>query len=266
MTDASPITCSIDDNGVATLTLNRPEKLNTLTSPMIDEWLAVFSDWQTNDAVNVIVLTGAGKAFCAGGDAGSMQDRTKIDALERKDFLWRKLHRIALVMEQMDKPVIASINGTARGAGMDAALMCDLRVMAQSATYAESYINMGVIAGNGGTYYLPRLVGADRALELFWTGRVVTSEEAERLGLATLVVPDDQLRERTLKLATTIAKQPKAAVRAYKRAVYQSPGMSLSAHLDMISSHMSVLRDTDDHRDKVAAFLRSTQERSARNK
>ena len=248
----------INNSGVATLTFNRPEKLNILTTQMIDEWIAILSDWQNNESVNVIVLTGAGKAFCAGGDANAMQDRSKIDALERKNFLWHKLHRIALLLEQIDKPIIACINGTARGAGMDIALMCDLRFIAESATLAESYINMGVIAGNGGTYYLPRIIGIDRALELFWTGRVIGSNEAMNLGLVTKVIPDQELLENTLQFAELIAHQPKAAIRTYKRAVYQSLGMSLSTHLDLISSHMSVLRDTDDHRNKVANFLNST--------
>jgi enoyl-CoA hydratase/carnithine racemase len=142
---------------------------------------------------------------------------------------------------------------------MDIALMCDLRILSRSASLAESYINMGVIAGNGGTYYLPRIVGNARALELFWTGRVISADEAERLGLATEVVADEQLLTRTYELARAIAAQPQAAVCAYKRAVYQGANMPLATHLDMISSHMSVLRDTDEHRSKVAAFLERTR-------
>jgi enoyl-CoA hydratase/carnithine racemase len=128
-------------------------------------------------------------------------------------------------------------------------------MMAQSATLAETYINVGLIAGDGGTYYLPRLIGVARALELFWTGRVVDAAEAERIGLVTRVVADEQLLPVTYDLARTIAAQPFEAVRAYKRAVYQGMTMSLDAHLDMVSSHTSILRDTPEHRERVEAFL-----------
>lgn len=242
-------------DGIATLTLNRPEKYNAFTRDMITEWHRILCESAEDPSVKVVVLTGAGKAFCSGGDIGAQKERAENDSLERKDWLFRHVHKIAMIMDRIDKPTIAAINGPARGAGLDMALMCDLRVMAQSATVAESYINVGLISGDGGTYYLPRLIGMPRALELFWTGRVVTADEAERVGMVNRVVPDDQLLPATHELARQIAAQPFDAVRAYKRAAYQGMGMSLVAHLDMLSSHMSVLRDTPDHRSRVAAFL-----------
>jgi enoyl-CoA hydratase/carnithine racemase len=135
------------------------------------------------------------------------------------------------------------------------ALMCDLRVMAASATLAESYINVGLIAGDGGAFYLPRLIGIPRALELLWTGRVVGAEEAERIGMVSRVVPDAELMTTTYELARSIASMPYEAVRAYKRMVYQSLTMDLDAHLDLVSAHMSILRDTPEHRERVEAFL-----------
>ena len=244
-----------DEHGIATITLNRPEKYNAFTKDMINRWAELLEQCEADPAVKVIVLTGAGKAFCSGGDIGAQKDRANNDALERKDFLWRHVHKIAFTMERMDKPTIAAINGAARGAGLDMALMCDLRVMASSATLAESYINVGLIAGDGGTYYLPRLIGTARALELFWTGRAIDAAEAERIGVVNSVVPPDRLMPETYALARAIAGQPFEAVRAYKRAVYQGMSMTLSAHLDMVSSHTSILRDTPDHRARVAAFL-----------
>ncbi len=243
------------EDNIAILTLNRPEKYNAFTRDMITDWHRILSDSEEDPSVKVIVLTGAGKAFCAGGDIGAQKERAENDSLERKDWLFRHVHKIAMIMARIDKPTIAAINGTARGAGLDMALMCDLRVMARSATVAESYINVGLISGDGGTYYLPRLIGMPRALELFWTGRAVTAEEAERIGMVNRVVPDDQLLPASHELARQIAAQPFEAVRAYKRAAYQGMEMSLTAHLDMLSSHMSILRDTPDHRAKVAAFL-----------
>jgi enoyl-CoA hydratase/carnithine racemase len=255
MSTDSLILFDTDDHGVATITLNRPEKYNAFTKDMINRWAEILEQCETDPSIKVVVLTGAGKAFCTGGDINAQKDRANNDALERKDFLWRHVHKIAFIMERMDKPTIAAINGAARGAGLDMALMCDLRTMADTATLAESYINVGLIAGDGGTYYLPRIIGLPRALELFWTGRAIDAAEAERIGLVNNVVPADQLMAATYQLARAIAAQPFEAVRAYKRAVYQGMNMPLAAHLDMVSSHTSILRDTPEHRAKVAAFL-----------
>lgn len=241
-----------DSDGIATLTLNRPEKLNAFTPEMIDEWHAAIVAAAGDASVRVLVVTGAGRAFCAGGDVGKLQERSSLDALARKDSLWRRVHRIPLAMEAFDKPVIVAINGLARGAGLDMALMSDIRYMAASATMSESYIDIGVVAGDGGAYYLPRLIGMDKALELFWTGRVVDAAEAERLGIVTRVLPDHELLPATYELARRIAAQPSEAIRAYKRLAYQSLDLSLAAHLDMVSSHSAVLRDTQEHRDLVA--------------
>ncbi len=255
MSTESLILFDTDDHGVATITLNRPEKYNAFTKDMINRWGEILEKCETDPKVKVVVLTGAGKAFCTGGDISAQKDRANNDSLERKDFLWRHVHKIAFVMERMDKPTIAAINGAARGAGLDMALMCDLRTMADTATLAESYINVGLIAGDGGTYYLPRIIGMPRALELFWTGRAIGAAEAERIGLVNNVVPADQLMAATQQLARAIAAQPFEAVRAYKRAAYQGMNMPLAAHLDMVSSHTSILRETPEHRAKVAAFL-----------
>jgi enoyl-CoA hydratase/carnithine racemase len=244
-----------DAQGIATLTLNRPEKFNAFTKDMIVRWADLLAACGDDPEVKVIVLTGAGKGFCSGGDIGVQKERLKNDAIERKDFLFRYVHRIARLMQQIDKPVIAAINGAARGAGMDMALMCDLRVMSETATLAETYINVGLIAGDGGTWYLPRLIGIPRALELFWSGRTVGAAEAERMGIVNRVVAHDDLMPATYELARSIASQPFEAVRAYKRAVYQGATMDLAAHLDLVSSQTSILRDTPDHRARVDAFL-----------
>lgn len=255
MTTDNHLLFTVDADGIATLTLNRPDKYNAFTKDMIGQWVAHLERFETDDAMRVLVLTGAGKAFCAGGDIGAQKERAKNDAVERKHFLWRHVHKIALLMERIDKPTICALNGTARGAGLDMALMCDLRIMSDTATLAESYINVGLIAGDGGTYYLPRLVGMPRALELFWTGRPVDAAEAERIGIVNRAVPADQLMSVTYDLARAIARQPFEAVRAYKRAAVQGMGMTLASHLDMVSSHTSILRDTPEHRAKVEAFL-----------
>jgi len=246
---------SVDEDGIATLTLNRPDKYNAFTRDMVVRWLYLLEQAALDDTVKVLVLTGAGKAFCSGGDVGAQKERANNDSLERKHFLWRYVHRIALFMEQLDKPVIAAINGTARGAGLDMALMCDLRLMARSARLAESYIHVGLIAGDGGAWYLPRLIGMPRALELMWTGREVAAEEAERIGLVNRAVDDNKLMDEAYALAHSIAAQPFEAIRAYKRVAYQGATSTLTAHLDAVSSHMALLRDTPEHRARVDAFL-----------
>ena len=248
------ILLAVDADGIATLTLNRPDQLNAFDLEMVDAWRAALEQAEADERVKVIVVTGAGRAFCAGGDFEEMAKFSEMDSMGRKDFLYRHVHRIALTLERMEKPVIAAVNGAARGAGCDMALMCDIRLMASSATLAESYINIGLMAGDAGAWYLPRPIGTARALELFWTGRVVGAEEADRIGMVNRVVPDAELMTATYDMARTIAAKPQQAVRFFRRAVYQSQTMALATHLDMVSSHMAVLEDTPEHRAGIAAF------------
>ncbi len=240
--------------GVTVLTLNRPDKLNSFNRTMIGEWDRALDAIAGDAGTSVVVLTGAGRAFCAGGDADEMAQMQDADNIARRDYL-RAIHRIPLALERLDKPVIAAINGTARGAGMDMAIMCDLRVAAASATFAESYINMGLVSGDGGMYFLPRLIGAARALELLWTGRVVDAAEAERIGLVNRVVADADVLSAALDLAAAIAAQAQQAVRITKRSVYQAlENGSLASHLDAVSSHMAVLYDTREFKERLKAF------------
>ncbi|TWO71325.1 enoyl-CoA hydratase [Caenimonas sedimenti] len=254
MSDQPPVRLDVDADGIATLTLNRPEQLNAFDLKMIEAWRAALEAAEADERVKVVVVTGAGRAFCAGGDFEEMAKFSEMNSLDRKNFLYRNVHRIPLALERMDKPVIAAINGAARGAGLDMALMCDMRFMAQSATLAETYINIGLIAGDAGSWFLPRLIGTARALELFWSGRVVGAEEAERIGMVNRSVPDADLLKVTYDFARTVAAKPQQAVRFFRRAVYQSQTMALGAHLDMVSSHMAVLEDLPEHRDGIAAF------------
>ncbi len=250
-------------DGVAVLRLNRPERLNAFTLRMIDDWQAALRDAFDDAAVRVVIVTGNGKAFCTGADLDELAAAPPRDGIERKDVLWAHIHGIARILDAADKPVIAAVNGTARGAGCDMTLMCDLRIAAASATFAESYIHHGLVSGDAGAYYLPRLIGSARALELFWTGRVIGAAEAERIGLVNQVVPDEQLMETALQLARQIAAQPQQAVRLYKRMVRQSPDMALPTHLDMVSSHMSVLQDTPEYKARLAASLAKLGKRAS---
>lgn len=248
-----PLVFSVKDR-IATLRLNRPEKFNAFTPDMLDAWAAALQACETRSDVHVIVLTGTGRGFCSGGDVGNMKDRVADTAYSRRRYLAEKVHRIPLLLEALDKPVLVAINGTATGAGLDMALMGDIRIAARSARLGETYVNMGLFAGDGGTWYLPRLVGMSRALELFWTGRLVSADEAERYGMVNQVVDDDQLLPTTYALAEKLAAQPQLAIRLVKRAARQSAAMDLRTHLDMAASHMAFMYSTADHQEAARAF------------
>lgn len=239
---------------VAVITLNRPEKLNTFTTEMLHAWADALLDSQRRDDVRAIVVTGAGRAFCAGGDVGTMDERKDDGPLARKVGLQSRVYRVPLALLEVDKPVLVAVNGVATGAGMDMALMGDIRLAARSARFAETYVRIGIMAGDGGAWYLPRLIGMPRALELLWTGRFVEADEAERIGLVNAVVEDNVLMSTTLEMASRIAAGPPLAIRFMKRAAYQGATMDLRSHLDQVSSHMGLLFATQDHKEAVAAF------------
>lgn len=242
------------EDGVMVITLNRPEKKNAFNDEMIDLWVDALEEAQQNEDVHVVVLTGAGDAFCSGGDVGNMKTG-KPTPLDNKNRLWKNIHRVPKTLRSMDKPVIAAINGVAVGAGLDMALMADMRTMADTARVSEGYVKVGLVPGDGGAYYLPRLVGEAKAYELLWTGRFIDSEEALRLGLVNQVYPQEVFMEETLKLAKIISNGPQIAIRMMKRAVRQSLNMDLEQSLDLISSHMAIVKETEDHKEGVAAFL-----------
>ena len=239
---------------IAMLTLNRPESRNAFSDDMLDLWQQYLHKAQKDDRIQVIVVTGKGRSFCSGGDVRQFAEGT-LTSWNMKRYIWEGVHRVALTLEDIDKPVIAAINGHAMGAGLDMALMCDLRVCSDQAKLGESYINMGLVPGDGGAYFLPKLVGIAKALELLLTGDVLSAKEALQLGIVNKVVPHDQLLDDTLALANRIASKPPLAIRMIKRAVYQAQDSSLRSHLDYISSHMALLSETADHREAAKAFL-----------
>ena len=241
-------------NHVAIITLNRPKEKNSFSLEMIRLWNDYLKRARDDNKVRVIVVTGKGNTFCSGGDIREMAEG-KLRSWNMKTFLWEGVHRIILALEDLDKPVIAAINGAAMGAGMDMAIMCDIRICSERARLAESYINLGLVPGDGGAYFLPRLIGISKALELFLTGDEIDPEEALRLGIVNRVVTHEHLMEEALKLGDKIAQKPPMAVRLMKRAIYQAQASSLRSHLDYISSQMALLTETEDHLEAAASFL-----------
>jgi enoyl-CoA hydratase/carnithine racemase len=239
---------------VAIITINRPEAKNAFSPEMITLWRQFLEEARADNNVRVIIVTGKGDTFCSGGDIQDMAEG-KLRSWDMKKFLWEGVHRIILTLEDLDKPIIAAINGAAMGAGLDMAIMCDLRVCSDTAKLAESYIMMGLIPGDGGAYFLPRLVGIAKAMELLFTGDVLSAQKALEIGLVNCVVPHDQLIKETMILAEKIAKKPPLAIRMMKRAVYQSQMSTLRSHLDYISSQMALLSETHDHQEAARSFL-----------
>jgi enoyl-CoA hydratase/carnithine racemase len=244
------------DDGVWTLTLNRPAQRNAFSRPMLDAWERTLREARDDETARVLVLTGAGSAFCAGGDLSEIQEKWRRgDSIEQKNQLWRGVLRVPMALAELDKPVIAAINGAASGAGLDMALMCDIRLASDSARLAESYINVGLVPGDGGAYFLPRLVGLGRACELLFTGDPITAQEAERIGLINRVVPQEELLSEAQALARRIAAKPTQALRMTKRLIYSGLESSLKTSLDMSSSFFSHVLELDETSSAITTAL-----------
>lgn len=241
--------------GIATITLNRPARKNAFTLEMIDQWADMLEAWRKDPEVKVIVLTGTGDDFCSGVDFASGSQDQQPGPYEMKNVLWERIHRIALALEDIDKPVIAAMKGVAVGAGLDMALMCDMRFAADNARFSEGYVKVGLVPGDGGAYYLPRLVGLGKALELLLSGDFIDAQEALRIGMINRVYAQAQLMEETYQFAARLAELPQPVVRIIKRATYQSSRVDLRTALDMISSHMGVVRETEESKKAMMAAL-----------
>lgn len=256
------------DGAIAKLTLNRPEALNAFSMSMIRGWAEALQDAQDDSNIRVVIVKAVGKAFCAGGDVKSMMagDGFIADtengecwgdkAIDRKRALTNHIHKIALILDAMDKPVICAINGSAVGAGLDMALMCDIRIAADNVQLSGGYVKAGLVPGDGGCYFMPRLVGVAKALELLWTADFISAEEALRIGMVNKVVPADELEQATLEMASKIANNPPICVQMIKRAVYSGQRtQDLRTALDLISSQMAIVTEMEDHKEGVSAII-----------
>lgn len=243
---------------IATITLNRPEQRNAFTRTMLDMWAEALHEAKRDDQVRVVVVTGAGKAFCAGGDLTAIMEWQNDDPIGRKNHLWEGVYQVPFALEELDKPVIAAVNGAAVGAGCDMALMCDMRIASDQAMFAETYLLVGLVPGDGGAFYLPRLVGVAKACELLFTGERIDAQEAWRIGLVNRVVPHEELMARTYEMAEKIAKLPPRTVQLTKRLIYQGLEGNLKTALDLASSFMAHVLPSPEAREAV----RSTFERT----
>ncbi len=251
----------VGDDGVAVITLNRPEKMNSFTRRMIEEWAWAIEQAREDDNVRAVIVTGAGqRAFCAGMDvqqeaAGAGVLRSESGPAASRNSLRYNVHKVPRALMLLDKPYIAAVNGAAVGAGMDMASMADMRFAADTARFGMAYVRVGIIPGDAGAYFLPRLVGIARALELIWTGDLFTAQQALEWGYVSRVFPADRLMEETRAFAARLAEGPGVAIQLAKRLVYRSLETDLDHALDLAQSAMVIAQSTEDAREGPRAFV-----------
>jgi len=243
-------------DGVATLTLNRPERLNALGDTLRDDLLDAITRSSADPEVRVMVVTGAGKGFCSGGDVKAMNE-ARESGRERSlvDRIAPSRDRTLLAMRDAPQPIIAAVNGAAAGAGMNLALACDMRIASSAAKFSQAFVKRGLHPDWGGTYFLPRLVGMAKASELTFTGDVIDAPEALRLGLVSQVVAPEELMPSVLALARKIAAGPPVAIRLAKRALYRNSECGLREALEFETFAQNACTETEDAREGIRAFV-----------
>ncbi len=246
------------DSRVAVVMLNRPERLNALTRTMMQALVACLAELALDEAVGCVVLTGAGRAFCAGGDvqvqAAAASSGTSETPQHRADQL-RAAMEASRLLHEMPKPTIAMVNGVAAGAGLSLALACDMRLAGESARMTTAFAKVGLSGDFGGTWFLTQLVGPALARELYFTSEVMERERIAALGLANRIVPDGELETETMALAHRLANGPTLALRYMKRNLNVAECGGLAATLDSEAYGMMLARQTEDHREAAQAFM-----------
>jgi len=258
---AAPVLLEDRREAIATLTINRPEKLNALNSELSVALNAALSRLAEDESVRVVVLTGAGRAFCAGGDLGAIGQGRERNEVERLEPILRSGMQMVLKMRTMPQPVVAAVNGAAAGAGMNLALAADIRIAAEEATFGQNFSRMGLFPDYGGIYFLPQLVGPSKAAEMFYTGEMSDAQTALRLGLVSRVVPASQLGAAAKELAQKIAQGPPIAVRAVKQALFGSEKEKLEQALELEVRQQIECFHSEDCGEGVRAFFEKRKPR-----
>ncbi|WP_168791333.1 crotonase/enoyl-CoA hydratase family protein [Paraburkholderia aromaticivorans] len=252
-----------EDGGVVTLTMNQPETRNALSGPEQMQALVDTCERINRDArVKAVILTGAGPAFCAGGNVKHMRDKEGIAAgspFQIRNNYRNGIQRVPLALYNLEVPTIAAINGPAIGAGLDLACMCDIRIAARRAVFAESFAKLGIVPGDGGAWLLPRVVGMSKAAELSFTGDTIDASEALAAGLVSRVVDDAALLDAALEVARRIAANPSHSLRMTKRLLREGQHVRLDTLLEMSAAFQALAHHTQDHDEAVNAFLEKRQ-------
>jgi len=239
-----------NDNHVRIIQINRPDALNALNAELLSELAALIIDCQRDKSVRVVVLTGTEKVFAAGADIKDMHDKGFVDIVEN-DFFRPATEAI----ENLEKPLIAAVSGYALGGGCELAMMCDFIICSESAQFGQPEINLGVMAGIGGTQRLTKFVGKSKSMEMHLTGRFMNAEEAERSGLVSRIVPASELRQEVVEVAGKIAEKSSLSVKYIKESVNRSYEMTLSEGLRFERKSFHSLFGTDDKVEGMAAFI-----------
>ncbi|MDD5093087.1 MAG: enoyl-CoA hydratase/isomerase family protein [Dehalococcoidia bacterium] len=238
---------------VATITLNRPEKLNTMSPELMSDLTKVMGEVERDDEIRAVIVTGAGRAFCAGGDVpklfASSRDPITVMGLAHDGA------RMVSAMRNLPKPLIAAVNGPAIGGGLNIALACDIIIAAENASFCSAFISLGFHPDTGGIYFLTRLVGVARACELIFTGKTINAFEAERIGLVNHVVPADKLEATARELATRLANGPSKAIGLAKASIYQSLTMDMASVLELEARSVGMTLATEDANAAIDAFV-----------
>jgi len=244
-------------DGVAVLTMNRPDRLNAMSRPMLDAMLETLPRLAEDPDVGVVVLTGAGRGFCAGGDVKAMAEGAEagVGGLEERAQSLRSRMEVSRWLHEMPKPTIAMVNGPAAGAGLSLALACDMRVAGESARFGTAFARVGYSGDFGGSYFLTQLVGTAKARELYYTADLLDAAQALSIGLVNRVVPDAKLDEETMALAGRIANGPRVALRYMKRNMNAAETGTLKDVFDLEAWHHTRTGLTEDHREAARAFV-----------
>jgi 2-(1,2-epoxy-1,2-dihydrophenyl)acetyl-CoA isomerase len=246
--------CEQNDS-VLKITLNRPEKLNALTDVMLQELRDAFAKAAGDRATRAVLLTGAGKGFCPGQDLANVQELSKGGTPEYGDHVRNNYNPLILAMVRLPKPIVCAVNGVAAGAGMSLAMACDVRIASEKASFLQAFINIGLVPDSGSTWFLPRLVGRQRALDLMLSGRKLSATEALDWGLVNQVVAPEQLLDEATKTATRYAAAPTFAIGQLKRNLDFAETHSLEDLLALEAKSQAECGLTADHQEGIRAFL-----------
>jgi 2-(1,2-epoxy-1,2-dihydrophenyl)acetyl-CoA isomerase len=247
------------DERIATITLNRPDRMNAFSNQMMIEWEDAIRRSETDPGVRVVIVTGAGRAFCAGADLkaeGERGDllRAQVSAADRRNSLRHSVHRVSVALQYLDKPYIAAINGAAVGAGMDMASQADIRIASDQARFGMAFVNVGLVPGDGGAWLMPRIVGIQQALDLIWSGEVFDAAKALDIGYVFKVVPHDALIDETRAYALKLADGPPIAIQMAKRLVYRGLNTGYLEGLEAAQAAFTISGSSEDAKEGPAAF------------
>jgi 2-(1,2-epoxy-1,2-dihydrophenyl)acetyl-CoA isomerase len=252
---SEPVLLEIRQGGIVSLVMNRPEKLNALNNELATALIDAFTKFEEDTSVHVVILSGAGRAFCAGGDLGVIGKGRETGETKHLEPLLRSGMQAVLKIRTMPQPVIAMVHGAAAGAGMNIALAADMRLASEDATFGENFARVGLFPDYGGTFFLPQLVGPAKAAEMFYTGEMIDAQTALRLGIVNHVYPAAQLEAAARTLAEKIAQGPQVSIRAVKRAVFGAQKKELVHALEMEVRQQIQCYLSEDCKEGIRAFM-----------